>query len=472
MEKKNNKIIEEEFNFVKVGSLHNTKRIKKIMSNMLENPGKSTLSQSSSRSEAKAAYQFFNNENFDLSDIQRVHRIRTDDRIAEAETPILIIQDTTYVNYNTQTKKEGLGNIFPNTKGVKIHSSIATTLEGLNLGILHQQSFSSDDTNEEEQLTKHQLQKRSIEEKESYRWIESFNESVRSMPDNLDITVISDREGDIYEYMNAVISKKRYFLTRIAQNRITVDNEKILDNIKKAESFGILSVKVPRNSKKSIEAREANLEIRHKKYEIKLPEMLKHNPNLPESLTVYVIHAKEINPPKNVEPLEWFLMTNRLISSADEAVQQLKNYVQRWKIERFHYVLKTGGCNIEKIQARSMDVALSLIMIYSIIAVFIMNMTYAARITPDAPCTDYFDEEEWQLLYTIINKTTKIPEKPISIKEAVRLLAELSSGKRSPSDGDPGVKLIWQGLEKLYCICQHQVQIYEFMAAKKLTVQV
>jgi len=466
MNKKFNSIITDEFDMLKIGTKHNTDRSKLIMSNMIENPGKSIYSQSSSRSEAKAAYQFFNNENLDLDEIGRVHRTRTIERIAEVEQPILVIQDTTFVDYTSQTKKKDNNKIHAKMKGIKLHTSIATTHEGLNLGVLNQLSYNSDPEKEEE-LTKSQKKARLIEDKESYRWIESFNESMLMVPHDIDVTVISDREGDIYEYMNEIIiSKPRCFLTRIAQNRMTTDNEKIFDSIRKADCKGEINIKVPRNSHKNMESREIKLEIRFNKYEIKRPAHLKNNTKLSESLTVYVIHTIEKSPPAGVEPLEWFLMTNRPITSFDEAVQQVKNYLQRWKIERFHYTLKSGGCNIEDIQARSMDVTVSIIMIYSIISVFIMNMTYAARLTPDAPCSIYFDDDEWKLLYSMVYKTTEIPDKPITIKEAVKLIAWLGSGQRPPSDGDPGVKLIWRGLEKLYCLCEYKDFIHEYVGVK------
>jgi hypothetical protein len=35
---------------------------------------------------------------------------------------------------------------------------------------------------------------------------------------------------------------------------------------------------------------------------------------------------------------------------------------------------------------------------YSIIAVMIMNMTYAARLTPDMPCSLLLGDGEWKLL--------------------------------------------------------------------------
>ena len=464
MAKQNNFIIEEEFDFLKIGSKHNTKRLLGIMSNMIKNPGKSILSQSSSRSEAKAAYQFFNNENLDMSKIEWMHRYKTFLRIEETNNPILVIQDTTYVNYNTQSKKEDMGKISAYAKGVKIHSSIATTQEGLVLGVLNQLSLSSP-LDEETSLSKQQLKSRSIEDKESYRWIESFKESMYLMPDGVDLTVVSDREGDIYEYMNAVISGKRHFLTRIAQNRMTTDNKNILDSIRKEQCQGSTVVSVPRNSGKNQKRRTATLSLRYQQYNIKRPARLANTENLPDSLAVWVIHARETNPPAGIEAIEWFLMTNRPISNMEMAIQQLQNYTHRWKIERFHYVLKTGGCNIEQIQARTMRVTLALIMLYSIISVFIMNMAYAARLNPDQPCSDFFEEEEWQFLYWAVYKTTKTFDKPISIKEAVQLIAWLGSGKRPPSDGVPGLKLIWRGLEKFYFL-------WNYRGFMKLTVQV
>ena len=204
MEKKINNIISEEFDLLKVGTKHNTDRAKLIMSNMLENPGKSIYSQSSSRSEAKAAYQFLNNANLDIDEIGRVHRTRTIERIVETEKAILVIQDTTYVDYTSQAKKKDNNKIHKNMRGIKLHSSIATTHDGLNLGVLSQLSYNFDPYIEE-QLTKHQQQTRPIEDKESYRWIESFNESMYMLPEDIDVTVVSDSRANASKY-SAVFS--------------------------------------------------------------------------------------------------------------------------------------------------------------------------------------------------------------------------------------------------------------------------
>ena len=82
-------------------------------------------------------------------------------------------------------------------------------------------------------------------------------------------------------------------------------------------------------------------------------------------------------------------------------------YIQRWKVERFHYVLKSG-CSVEKIQQRTYEKIKPMLLIYSVIAMFIMTVTYIGRVLPDTPCDVFFDTDEWQILYRIIHKT-KIP---------------------------------------------------------------
>ena len=39
-------------------------------------------------------------------------------------------------------------------------------------------------------------------------------------------------------------------------------------------------------------------------------------------------------------------MTNDAVNSLEQAFEKVRYYVQRWKIERFHYVLK-NGCALE-----------------------------------------------------------------------------------------------------------------------------
>ncbi|MDR1447087.1 MAG: hypothetical protein LBI90_09360 [Treponema sp.] len=128
-------------------------------------------------------------------------------------------------------------------------------------------------------------------------------------------------------------------------------------------------------------------------------------------------------------------MNSEAVHTAEEAYEYAGYYMQRWKIERFHYVLKSG-CAIEKLQERSIEKSTALIVMYSIIAVMIMNMTYAARLTPDAPCSLLLGEAEWKLLYCIANKSKKEPKRPYTMKEAINYLGWLGGPSQSKNDMD------------------------------------
>jgi hypothetical protein len=109
-----------------------------------------------------------------------------------------------------------------------------------------------------------------------------------------------------------------------------------------------------------------------------------------------------------------------------------------------------------------MEKTKTLILMYSVIAVFIMNLTSIARISPELPCTILFDEEEWKVLYCVANRTKKVPEKPYTIAEAVEHIGNLGGPRRSPSDGPPGVKTVWRGLQKFYTLYDYR-EMFDFM---------
>jgi hypothetical protein len=86
-------------------------------------------------------------------------------------------------------------------------------------------------------------------------------------------------------------------------------------------------------------------------------------------------------------------MTNEEVKTTEQAFEKVRYYVQRWKIERFHHVLKSGR-DIEKLQERNYGENENADNDYSVISVFIMNLTYIARVNPELPCGILFDEAD------------------------------------------------------------------------------
>jgi hypothetical protein len=444
----------EEFDGLDFHSARLEDRFIRTMETLGKQPDKSIWEAGENRAEAKAIYRMLGNDGFDREEIIRAHREAAIKRMAEYGGPILAVQDTTGVNYNTHLKTEGIGYISDKTLGVNIHSCLAVTGDGLVLGVLDQSGYNRPEAKDES--ASHDSKKvRPIEEKESFRWLETLERSTADIPEGIPVITVCDREGDMYELFAKAGELDESFLIRIVQNRMTVENRRILDEIRKKRCQGRVGVSIPRDSRSSIPEREAVLQIRYAPFRIKRPQILNPVKTLPESVEAHVIYVKEEHPPKGKSPVEWFLITTEEVNTAGEAYKYVGYYMQRWKIERFHYVLKSG-CAIEKLQERNMDRTVALILMYSIIAVMILNMTYMGRLKPEVPCSVLLGPEEWKLLYCIATKTRKEPKKPCTIKEAVDYLGWLGGPKRAPSDGPPGVKTIWIGLMKLYILLAYR----------------
>ena len=356
--------IGEEFAGLEVSSVRLRKRFIKTMEKLMEQPDKSIWLSSGSRTEAKAVYRMLGNEKLDRQEILRCHREATIERVS-AHRVILAVQDTTGVNYANHTKMEGLGYNCDKTLGINIHSCLAVTPEGLVLGALDQTSYTRE-IRKDESANHDQKKHRPVEEKESYRWLTTMENSSQDIPSSTKVIHVCDREGDMYELFERAVSTGKSFLIRIVQNRPTADSERTIDVIRKRSPSGSVEVLIPRDSRRKISERKAVLDISYQHFCVKKPVARKHDKHLMDHVGMDIIYVKERQTDETIEPIEWILATNEAIFSVDDALEKVGYYIQRWKIERFHYVLKSG-CNIEKIQQHSVDKVVTLILMYSII---------------------------------------------------------------------------------------------------------
>ena len=84
-------------------------------------------------------------------------------------------------------------------RGMLVHSCIAVTDQGIPLGLLYQEA-NTRETRKDDSETKEQKRSKPIEEKESYRWIHTLNETHQRVPEGIPMLTVCDREGDFYEF--------------------------------------------------------------------------------------------------------------------------------------------------------------------------------------------------------------------------------------------------------------------------------
>ena len=191
-----------------------------------------------------------------------------------------------------------------------MHDTMAFDTDGLALGLLDVQSWVRD----LREPKKAQRKKRPIQEKESYKWLCSYDAVVQAQkqdPRKLWVSV-GDREADIYELFAHAQKQGEEgpkLLVRATHNRILKEEQqKLWESMQEEEVAGILEVQVPR--KPGQKKRRANLQIRHKEvlstraFQEKT-DSAECGPSMPMRTTA----------PKGSTALSWMLLTTVPVNS-------------------------------------------------------------------------------------------------------------------------------------------------------------
>jgi hypothetical protein len=437
--------IETEMETLELGDPRRTERVKRMIAQFSANPEGSIPKASGSPADTKAAYRALGSDAISAEAIRLAHARATVERMRELRR-VLVLQDTTALCFNTCPETEGLGPVGKvGTHGVLVHSGLAVTPEGLPLGIVHQDVW----TREEEVGKRKTRRKRLVEEKESFRWLETVDAVESLLPKDLEVWVAGDRESDIFELFAMPRRAGLELVVRAAHDRKVkcAEAQYLHEAVEKAPVLGEIAVAVPRSRKR--EERTAKLHVQACTLDLVPPRNHLGRRDL-SPVEVSVVRVRETQTtPQGEEPVEWMIITTVPVSTLAGAVEVVEAYAQRWKVERYHYVLKSG-CRIEKLQLEHAERIERALAIYNVVAWRLLYMTYVARIAPDLPCTAVLEEGEWKALFTVgSSRPTPVPEKEPPVREAVRRIAMLGGFQGRRSDGEPGLQSIWTGFRRL-----------------------
>jgi hypothetical protein len=439
-------LIANEFKNVPIKDKRIVKRLTETAETLAKCPGESIPGACQSKAKTKATYRLLSNKKVNSAAILDGHRDETIKRMEQYDV-ILAVQDSTLFDFTSHPGTKGLGPTgSEGLLGLLMHTALAVNTNGTPLGILAQKIWSR---NPDKPGTRNHRKQRPIEEKESYKWLEIMDQSLEGAPKNTMIVTVGDREADIYELFHKATSEGKQLLIRATYDRrVEHEQEKLYAQVKSSDILGKCMVQVPRNTELNQPPRKAWLMIQSCKVNLCAPFI--KGKSL-DNITLTAILAREIAPPQEVNPIEWLLLTTLEVKNAEEAFEKIRWYSHRWKIERFHYVLKSG-CKIQDLQLETSDRLKNAIALYSFLAWRITWITYRARETPDLSCTLVLEDHEWKILYREVNGTSRLPKKPPTLKETIVLIARLGGFLARKSDGDPGVKVLWRGFRELNSI--------------------
>lgn len=449
-----------EFSSVKLGDKRLNRRLLQVASDLLNSPTEPINAICNSWSEAKAAYRLFDNDKLHEATLLQVHQAETVKRLEKSDEIVFAIQDTTILNYTHHPKKKGINKINRNpgfekpTTGCFLHNTLLMTESGVPLGLLDQKIFQHD-TGEK---TNHKH--RPIAEKQSFRWIESLK-ITHSLCQQKTVVTVGDRESDIFELFVEAEKSEAKILIRATNDRILIQNvqehQTLWTHMRKTPLIGIQTIQLPVRHNQP--ERLANLEVRYAEVTLKPPQRY---PSAKETslppVKMQAIWLYEPNPPSDVEPLEWMLLTNVPVSSIEDAIKMGKWYRLRWQIECYHRILKSG-CKIEECRLETYERLKKFVRLKSIIAFRLLWLTAISRVQPEISSSQILEEHEWKALCCHISKTRQPPVKPPSAREAMRMIAKLGGFLGRKSDKEPGMTSIWRGWEKLALIADFWLSI-------------
>jgi hypothetical protein len=423
-----------------LGDARLTKRLVRIVADKLANPTASIPQASGSWTATKATYRFLASAQFATDRIRQAHLDATRARVAARDT-VLVLQDTTELNYSTHPHTSGLGHLdHALSAGLKVHSALAATVAGVPLGLVHQTVWARD------AATKgRKSRKRPQDERESQRWLTTLAEVQEALPAPTRLIVVADREADIYPLFIEPRDQRTDLVVRATYNRGVVGGRKLEDAAASVNWAGTRSVTIPGNGTRA--ARTAVVSIGWTTVQL-LPPQDYPRPASAARPSVHLVVVEEREPPEGVKGLRWLLWTTLPVSNWDEAVAVVSAYERRWLIERYHYVLKSG-CGIEHLQLEAAERLERALAICCVVAWRLLWLTYQARATPDAPCSEVFARHEWQALVCTLQQTAEPPDEAPTLREAVRMVAQLGGFLARKGDGEPGVKTLWRGLTRL-----------------------
>ena len=438
---------ERNFADCQLGDRRRTRRLVDSAAKIAAHPEKS-FTQVFDWNELRGFYRLCDQSQATLAAVQEPHWRQTCQAMGQHPL-VLILHDTTELDFSSHWKLAGKGQI-GNEKGTGFlqHNSLAMLPTPRQiLGLAYQQLKVRQPAPTGE--TAYQRKRR---ERESQLWQEGFRAPGRP-PESCVWVDVGDRGSDDYEAMREARKIGHDFLFRVAQNRIVFTSSRcdqesyLLDFARTLTSVGSDAVDI--SGRRDRPARTATVHLAAAPVWVPAPVGTVERKSQP-IIPAWVIRVWEPTPPPDIkEPLEWILLCSLPSQTLEELKERRDWYCCRWLAEVYHDIEK-NGCSEEERRfetAERMETCLALL---ALVAVRVLQMRCALEHQPDAPAEQVGTKEEIQ----VVRKLTKHKGRRLTVKDFVRGVAKLGGFLGRKGDGEPGVRALWRGYQRLQDMLQ------------------
>jgi len=297
--------------------------------------------------------------------------------------------------------------------------------------------------------------KRPLEDKESRRWLDTAAAAKTVLAQASIVTVVADRESDIYAEWARLPGESFHLLTRAMRDRAVASGGTLSSA---AEAFPFVATRtVALLATPKRAARQAALSLRFGAVEIRRPAGPDAK-NLPKTVSLRLVEVVERAPPEGVEPVRWRLLTTHAVRDPDAAWQIVDWYRRRWTIEQLFRLMKSHGLQLEDSQLASADGLIKLAAIATRAAAVILQLVQARDGTSSEPAGNAFTEPEIAALDALnakIQGKTALQKNPHAVHSlawAAWIIAKLGGWNGYSSAKPPGPITFRHGLQYFQAI--------------------
>jgi hypothetical protein len=364
---------------------------------------------------------------------------------------VLAIDDTTELKFpTTAQRRRGLGPVKKgHAHGLLAHVMIAVDAgSGACLGLVGGEIWTRPGVNP----VPHP--ERPLEERESMRWLNAAAQAKPVLAPAAMVTVVDDRESDFYAKWAAVPAADFHMLTRCMKDRRLAGGGLLFAAMAALPPAGRRQIALPARQPDRPQ-RTASVQVRYGEVAIRRPGKEAER-DLPAAIRLRWVEVREIDPPADVEPLHWRLLTTHAIADATAAWQIVDWYRRRWVIEQLFRVLKSQGLQLEDSQLATAERLEKLTAVAIKAACIDIQLTQERDGTHQLPASTVFTEPEMQtveaLVPTLEGKTDrqKNPHPRQSLARASWVIARL--GGWNCYYKPPGPITFRRGIERFHAI--------------------
>lgn len=445
---------EEQFGQCDLGDKRRTKRLVQYAAQAAANPDASTPRQTETWADCKAAYRLFDQEDVTFAAITAPHHRATR---ARSEGTWLLISDTTETHFPGRSV-EGLGPTGDGGgRGFLLHSSLMVSPDGRQIVGLAGQVIRY--RQKVKRSTSHAASIRR-EDRESIIWGQVVDQ-VGTPPEGVRFVHVFDRGGDQFELYCRMLLHGTSWVVRAARLNRTIlaaDGRRmeLAQYLATLSVAGTYQIDLPANTDQP--ARTAKIEVRVGS--ATMPRSARVSRWVQtcgiQEITMRVVEAREIHPPKGVQPTRWVLWTAEDVRGFEGAWRILEYYERRPTTEDWHKAVKTG-CRLESRQYETAERLEAVTGVMSVMAVRLLQLKTVARNEPERPAEEVVPKPWIKMLQHLRKRPLR---QPCTVRDFFRDLAKLGGFLGRKRDGEPGWITVWRGFEKLY-LCLRGAEAFQ-----------